>query len=109
MEVFNMEKIDVIYGLYTNINNEKKYFYVGHSNDIERRLKEHKGDAKKEKYCKGQFMARLIENNIEWNYDILKEIPAGCICKDYEDWYVVEIIRAALKYLICPTVIAFDG
>jgi hypothetical protein len=65
-------------------------FYVGRTNDMKRRLYEHKLDSKTGTEAKYQFIRDLKSKNIEWTMDLLIEIDEES--KHYEDFYVYLLI-----------------
>ena len=82
-----------IYSLYHYLNqsDEKIYFYVGHTNDLERRFKEHhyNSDAKTEdvyQYIRTQVLCEIFE------MDCLAEVTDQD--EPYEEFWVIEMIRA---------------
>lgn len=93
-----MSKQERIYALYYEDNQGKHYFYVGRT--------EREGDAR----YKEHRAAVLAENNPKFKTDVYEfirnEVPYGvfyeevlCVCNqdnpdDYEDFYVVQLIRA---------------
>ncbi|WP_297764986.1 hypothetical protein [uncultured Alcanivorax sp.] len=85
-----------IYGLFYLDRGEigrKRYFYVGRSVDVFRRLKQHqyaKKDGHEDKY---EFIREIEERGIEWNIEVLKDIPEGEYPPDNERWYVISLIR----------------
>lgn len=83
---------DNIYALYHYLNGEGKkiYFYVGHTNNPERRFNEHRRNAGRTedvyKYIRSKVLCQIFEMEIL------------CECKDeeptdYEDFYVIKLIR----------------
>jgi len=72
---------------------DKKYFYVGQSNDLGRRLKEHRrliSNGTEDKYV---FMRQLARRGVAWDADTLKIIPDGEHPPDHERWYVIKLVR----------------
>jgi hypothetical protein len=85
-----------IYGLYyfdSSPIGKKRYFYVGRSIDVIRRLKEHNYAKKEGHEDKYDFIREIESQGIDWDVDVLKEIPDGEYPPDNERWYVIKLIR----------------
>lgn len=68
----------------------KRFYYVGRSNNVPRRLKEHKFAKNKGSEDKYEFIRELESNGIDWeNHEILREIPEGEYPPDNERWFII--------------------
>lgn len=82
---------DNIYALYFGDDAVRAYFYVGHTTDPERRLKEHKRSAVNGTEDKYQYIRQELDpHNIKWDMEVIKTIPDGEYPPDYERYYVIK-------------------
>jgi hypothetical protein len=85
---------DYIYALTSSVGSFKFAFYVGHTNDPARRLREHKSAARTGTEDKYTFIRTELEPaGLDWTLEVLRTIPDGEIVEDYERWHVIEQIR----------------
>jgi hypothetical protein len=61
-------------------------FYVGRTNNIPRRMKEHARDAKTGTETKYQFIREILAANAQWDHFVLAEI--NDVTDPYEDYWV---------------------
>ena len=91
---------DQIYALYYDWADERHYFYVGRTNDPNRRLSEHKANAKNLTHTEDvyEFIRKERQpNGIDlWDMEVLWTQPNGR-SQDCEDFWVVLLIRAGNK------------
>lgn len=85
----------VIYGIYTIAEDsvQKKYFYVGKTNNLARRIKEHeraKATGTEDKYV---YMRSIQDQDIQWFYEELVSIPDEDYWHDHERLHVILLIR----------------
>lgn len=64
-------KNEIIYGLYTLQNNEEHYFYIGITNNIDRRQKEFSYPSVRNNTMLGRFIQFLKNNQIEYYTSVL--------------------------------------
>ena len=81
--------------IYTLSEKNGSPFYVGRTNNMKRRLGEHRSSSKTGTEVKYQFIRDLESNNKEWTMDILIEIDESS--KNYEDFYVYLLISEGYK------------
>lgn len=86
-----------IYALYYEYADERRYFYVGRTNDPKRRLQEHRRNVKNTKHTEDvyQFIReRCQPNGIDvWDLEVMVTEP-NMRAEDCEDFWVVLMIRA---------------
>lgn len=88
-------EIHFIYALTTIIDSQRVVFYIGRTIDTERRLGEHRRDAKTGPEDKYKYIRMILEpQGIEWSMEILHEITndqidADVTLDDYEDYEIV--------------------
>jgi hypothetical protein len=91
---------DQIYALYYDFADVRHYFYVGRTNDPNRRLSEHKANAKNLTHTEDvyEFIRKERQpNGIDlWDMELLWTQPNGR-SQDCEDFWVVLLIRAGNK------------
>ena len=86
---------DHIYALYWEYEAKRHYFYVGHTNDIKTRLTTHRRSSKTGSEDKYVYIRKELEPaGVEWNIELIKDIPDGEYPPDYERYYVIQYIRA---------------
>jgi hypothetical protein len=78
-----------IYLLGYNISGDTEYFYVGHTNDPERRHKEHKRDSLDENSAsydtaKYRFIRELVARDIPWTFTVAEELTSYDQDGEYE-------------------------
>ena len=88
-------ELHFIYALTTNLEGHRVVFYIGRTIDPERRLAEHRRDAKTGPEDKYKYIRMILEpQGIEWSMEILHEITgeqldADVTLDDYEDYEIV--------------------
>ena len=80
--------IEFIYALCIK---DGKPFYVGRTNEPQRRLREHNYEKKDGTELKYQFIREIESNNIEWEMIILEEV--GPDTERFEDFWVYKLIK----------------
>lgn len=91
---------EIIYGLSHIENNEKVYFYIGHTNrPPEKRMNEHRYLTGKPNTVAGQYLrydyTRALDAlGILWNMDVLSSVPEGIYLGDYEFEYIIKYLIA---------------
>lgn len=71
----------------------RRYFYVGRSQDVARRFKQHiylKAQGHEDKYA---YIRELERKGLTWDVETLKVIPDGEYPPDNERWAVIKLIR----------------
>lgn len=71
----------------------KRFFYVGRSNDVPRRISEHIRLTSAGHEDKYQRLRELDQAGIPWSVEILREIPDGEYPPDNERWFVIKLTR----------------
>jgi hypothetical protein len=84
-----------IYGLYyiDPGTGTKRYFYVGRSFDVGRRLRQHHYAKRARHEDVYGFIRDLEAAGIDWHHDVLKVIPVGEYALDNERWFVIKLTR----------------
>jgi hypothetical protein len=91
---------EIIYGLSHIENNEKVYFYIGHTNrPSAKRLYEHRNltgrpGNKAGQYLRYDYSRALDALGISWDMDILSTVPDGIYLGDYEFEYIIKYLIA---------------
>jgi hypothetical protein len=85
-----MTNPDFIYGLYSNLGEGEFCFYIGRTNNMHRRLGEHKRDSKTGTEFKYQMIRSLDGAEMPWNMKQLAVITTAD--EKYEDWYIYEAL-----------------
>jgi len=68
-------------------------FYIGKSNDTDRRLKEHnysKNEGSEDKYI---FIRMLEKSGLKWTLRVIKEVPVDEYVEDWERYHLIEYVR----------------
>lgn len=82
-----------IYALYFLEDEIKRYFYVGQSNDVPRRIAEHIRAVPEGHENKYERLRQLNAQGVPWDVEILREIPSGEYPLDNERWFVIDLTR----------------
>lgn len=84
--------IDYIYALFYIQDGKKDYFYVGRSEDIKRRMGEHRSNAKAgHTEDSREFIRNLWTVGLDFDHEILATITTDL--EDYEDFWVWKLTR----------------
>jgi hypothetical protein len=81
---------EYIYALYLKVAGEELFYYIGRTNNLERRMKEHEYGAKTGTEHKYQFMRENAD--YEWGYKVLHQ----CVRTDdscFEEFYQLKFLR----------------
>jgi hypothetical protein len=81
---------DYIYGLYTDAGDGTVCFYIGRSNDMDRRLREHNYSKRDGTELKYQTIRALEREGIKWWMDLIAVVES--VDEHFEDWYVYEAL-----------------
>ena len=77
---------DTIYALYYTLDGKKDYFYVGRTIDLERRMKQHLGDAiRGGTETSRQFIRDLLTAKLSFDHEVLAEVTSAE--QHYEQYY----------------------
>ena len=83
-----------IYALfYLDASDRKNYFYVGRSNDVSRRERQHRYAKIKGHEDKYEFIRSLDNKGLAWQLESLREIPDDESPPDNERWFVIKLTR----------------
>lgn len=82
-----------IYALFYMSGEVKRYFYVGRSKDLKRRMKEHCYHSKMGHEDKYQKIRELKERGIAWSSEIVESIQGNCYIPDAENFHVIRLTR----------------
>jgi hypothetical protein len=83
-----------IYAFFYFDNETKRYFYVGRSNNLKRRMREHtysKAIGHKDKYAR---IRQLDGIGTPWRSEVIEELPDTSYLPDAERWHVIRLTRA---------------
>jgi len=72
---------------------EKRYFYVGRSKDLPRRVREHRARKRTGHEDKYQFIRNLEAKGVEWLCEVIETLPCGDYAPDAERWHVIRLTR----------------
>ena len=87
-------RVKKIYHLYYIENGTKVPFYVGETEDPNRRLKEHQYGAIKSHEDKYKFIRELRTNDIDFHMEVIREIHEDENTLDCEAFYLIKFINA---------------
>jgi len=82
-----------IYAFFYSETGGKKYFYVGRSKDLTRRMREHqysKGKGHEDKY---ERIRRLEAAGTPWHFEPVETVEADDYFPDAERWHVIRLTR----------------
>ena len=71
-------------------------FYIGRTTNPDRRLKQHRYEAKTGTEDKYVFIRELDQKNVEWDFKVLGEVEKSDD-RPWEFWYVIEFIRKGVS------------
>lgn len=83
----------IIYALFYQEQNKKQYFYVGQTNNLERRLKEHEACSARGREDKYVRIRQLNTARILWHGEEIYQVPETDYLPDYERWHVIRLTR----------------
>lgn len=90
--------IDNIYNLHWFDKGEKTFFYVGVTNDPNRRFKEHQYGTKTGDELKYEYI-RTIINGQPWYMEVIHQIMAGELVSDYEDYHWCQYYKMGMPMM----------
>jgi hypothetical protein len=71
----------------------KRYFYVGRSKDLPRRMREHRYSTPKGHEDKYQRIRQLEEAGIDWTSEVIERVGEADYHPDAERWHVIRLTR----------------
>lgn len=82
-----------IYAFFYSEGDEKKYFYVGRSKDLTRRMREHHYSKRKGHEDKYVGIRRLEAAGTRWETEVIESLPDDEYFPDAERWHVIRLTR----------------
>jgi len=82
-----------VYAFYYLEQGSKRYFYVGRSIDVLRRMGEHEYHKRRGHEDKYEFIREIEAKGIDWSYDILQTCSDQEYLADAEQWHVIRLTR----------------
>jgi hypothetical protein len=82
-----------IYGFFYLEAGEKRYFYVGRSKNLPRRMREHQARRRTGHEDKYEFIRSLEARGIGWEHQVIHMLPGTHYAPDAERWHVIRLTR----------------
>jgi predicted GIY-YIG superfamily endonuclease len=82
-----------IYAFFYIDSGVKKYFYVGRSKDLSRRMREHQRSKVKGHEDKYERIRQLEATGISWECESVETVPDEFHFPDAERWHVIRLTR----------------
>ena len=82
-----------IYAFYTAEAENRKYFYVGRSVDVTRRMREHQYSKRKGHEDKYEWIRELEAAGTPWFSEVIESVPTDKYFPDAEKWQVIRLTR----------------
>jgi hypothetical protein len=82
-----------IYAFFHMDGDIKRYFYVGRSKNLPRRMREHRYHAPKGHEDKYRRIRQLEAASIDWTSEVIEHVPDEKYYPDAERWYVIKLTR----------------
>ena len=82
-----------VYGFFFVTGSAKRYFYVGRSKDLPRRLQEHRSKKRTGHEDKYEFIRKLEAQGMTWHCEVLESLSGTEYAPDAERWQVIRLTR----------------
>src|SRR5664279_3597194 len=82
-----------VYGFFFVNASAKRYFYVGRSKDLPRRLQEHRSKKRTGHEDKYEYIRKLEAKGIAWHCEVIETLSGTEYAPDAERWQVIRLTR----------------